>query len=248
MTPEADPWKAVSAARLPAAGLAALAAVRHLPGIGVQLEGDCAWVHWPAGRIDVVRCLLPVAGLRFYRQDGDEWVPFNGRLPTSERPPTAETKPLASTIVPDRLEPRVATDNPLSPLRLGAVRGGPPRPATALVALVRDLAAWADTATTRDLSRVRVAIGGDRAVLLGEGLPAIPNAVRYWGESVFVPLGFQTEPALLAETIREAVGAGNEELVFLSETEVEIVPNGAFVPATRAAVRMAISHRTPAAP
>lgn len=248
MTPESDPWKTVSAARLPAAGLAALAAVRHLSDIGVQLEGDFAWVHWSAGRIEVVRCLLPVAGLRFYRQDGNEWVPFNGRLPTSERPPVVEMKPLASTIVPDRMEPRAATDSALTPIRLGAVRGGPPRRATALIASVRDLATWADMATTRELSSVRVALDGDRAGLLGEGLPAIPNAVRYWGDSVFVPLGFQTEPALPAETIRTVVGAGNDELVFLNETEVEIVPNGAFVPATRAAVRLAISHRTPATP
>lgn len=248
MTPEADPWKAVSAARLPAAGLAALAAVRHLSGIGVQLDGDSAWVHWPPGRIDVVRCLLPVAGLRFFRPVGDDWYPFHGRLPTSERPPAVERMPLAGAIVPDRMEPRTATDSAVSPLRLGTVRGGPPKPATALIASVCDLAAWADTATTHELSRVRAALCGDRAALLGENLPTIPNAVRYWGDGVFVPLGFQMEPALPAETIRRAIGALDDELVFLNESDVDLVPRSAFAPATRAAVRLALSPRTPAIP
>jgi hypothetical protein len=241
MTAAGDPWLSVTAARLPAAGLARLAAVRHLAGVAVQLDGETAWVHWPAGRVEVVRCLMPVAGVQFYRASGGEWFRFDSRLPSSEQPPSSEKKSIANVIVPDRTDPRPPTDTPLSPVGLGVARGGPPRPATALLCAVRDLAGWADAATTRELAGVSAALHADRALLLGDRLPFAPAGTRFWGETVLAPVGFRPDPPLPPAVIRDAVGAAADELVFMTEAAVEIVPRAAFAPLTRPKLRLALA-------
>lgn len=246
MTAANDPWQSLAAARLPAAGLAALAAVRHFPDVTVQMDGDTAWVHWPAGRLDVVNCLMPVAGAIFYRPVGDEWFRFNSRLPASECPPETDKLPVSSVIVPERMEPRAPFDADASSIVLTVVRGGPTRPATAMLALMRDLASFAETATSRELSSVQGALDGDRAILLGPSLPSVPNATRYWGESLFVPLGHRVEPELPPELVHVAVGATADDFVFLNESGAEIVPRSAFRSLTRAMLRLALASRSAA--
>ncbi|QEL19628.1 hypothetical protein [Limnoglobus roseus] len=247
-TADRDPWQAITLARVPAAGLAALAAVRHLPGVGVQDDGEFAWVHWPAGRLDVVHALWPAAGVLFLRRDGDRWLPFGKRLPTTLRPPETDVRPVAGAIVPERVNPIPPPGGPAVTLELGIVRGGPPRSATALLCSAAELAGWADTATTREFSRLRAAVRTDRVLVLGDKLPAIAAAARFWGDGVLVPLGFRPRPALPPDVLRAAVGAAPDDLVILHETEVEIVPNAAFAPLSRPGVRLVAAALTPRTP
>src|SRR5262245_34759103 len=92
-------------ARLPAAGLDALAPLRTRPGVTAVLAGDSAWVEWPPGDADVVRLLMPVAGVRFFTRRGGHWLPLGGRLPDFDQPPAGEARPLDRVVIPARIEP-----------------------------------------------------------------------------------------------------------------------------------------------
>ncbi|QJW98881.1 hypothetical protein [Frigoriglobus tundricola] len=238
MTPPSDPWRDVTAARLPSAHLDALAPVRHRVGVRVQLLGADAWVHWPIGQADVVRCLLPVPGVAFFTQRAGQWVRFGTLVPTDDRPPDGEGVPLVTALVPARFQPLPPVIPAWEPLVLTVVRGGTPRPVVALACTVPALARWADAATTLELTAVRAAQSGGRAVLLGDRLPAIVGAVRYCGDGVLVPVGFRPEPELPDDAIRAAVGATADEVLLLDATGAERVPRAAFEPLTRAGVRM----------
>jgi hypothetical protein len=123
---------------------------------------------------------------------------------------------------------------------LRVVRGGVPRPATALACALDDLRRWGDAATTAELASVRAARSEGRAVLLGDRLPVVPGAVRYWGDDLLVPVGHRPDPDLPPAVLRDAVGAGGDELVLLDEGGADVIPRGAFAPLTRAGLRLAL--------
>jgi MoxR-vWA-beta-propeller ternary system domain bpX2 len=241
-----DAWEAVRAARVPAAGLAALAPVRCQAGVTVHRLGEAAWVVWPPEAEEVVRCLRPVRGVEFFAEHGGRWHRFGHRLPCADGPPHGAGEPLDRVLIPAPLTP-LPPEEAGPPVRLGIVRGGAPRPATALRCAVRDLAHWADTATTAELAAVRAARCGGRALLLGERLPTVHGGERFWGERVLVPLGFRPEPELPDAVLREACGVTEDELLILDAAGAEAVPERALQPLTRAGVRLAID-RSPLSP
>lgn len=240
MTPPAGPWQDVTVARIPAAGVVALGPVRHRGDVRVYPDGDWVWVRWLAGRPDVLRCLLPVAGVVFLTPRGGEWFPFGSRLPTADRPPEGDGASVASVLSPARFTP-VAVGNAFAPpVTLRVVRGGNARGATALRCRITELADWADGATTAELAAVTATRAGNDVVLHGTKLPPLPGATRFWGDDVLVPVGYRVDPELTAEVIRVAAGAGRDELVLLDETGAEVIPRSAFTPVTRAGLRMAL--------
>ena len=234
----ADPLPGVTAARLPAVGVAALAAVRDVLGVRVHQIGDVVWVTWPADRGGVARRLVGVAGAVFFVRRGDAWHRFAARLPTADQPPAGDGLPLAGVLVPARFEPTPPpAAGPTTAVTL--VRGGPPRPATALLSDAADLAGWADAAPTDELTVVRAAWCGARVLLLGDRLPAVPTGTRFWGDTLLVPLGFRPDPDLPPAVLRAAAGAAADELLLLTADGSERVPRAAFAPATRAGLRLA---------
>ncbi|VTT96817.1 Uncharacterized protein OS=Singulisphaera acidiphila (strain ATCC BAA-1392 / DSM 18658 / VKM B-2454 / MOB10) GN=Sinac_2119 PE=4 SV=1 [Gemmataceae bacterium] len=237
MTP-ADRWRDVVAARISAEHMDALAPVRDRSGVRVHPAAAAAWVRWPAGSADVVRCLLPVPGVTFFTHLRGVWSMLGSRLPTSDVPPEGDGLPVAAVLVPGRFEAASPRREEIRPAVLGIVRGGEPRPASALVCSVEVLVRWADVATTAELAAVRAARCGGRAILLGPRLPSLAGAVRLWGTDVLVPVGFRPEPELPPATLREACGAEADELLVLDEARAEVVPKGAFEPLTRAGVRL----------
>jgi hypothetical protein len=239
MTPPADPWKDVTAARIPATGAAALGPVRHRGEVRVIPDGARLWVRWPAGLADVVRCLLPVPGVVFLVSRGGAWFPFGNRLPTADRPPAGDGLPVAAVLAPARFNPVGPAELTAPSVSLCVVRGGEPRPATALACRIAELAGWADTATTAELIAATAARAGERVILRGARLPVVPTATRYWGDDVLVPVGFRPEPDLRPAVVRAAVGA-DDELVVLDESGAELIPRTAFAPVTRAGLRLAL--------
>jgi hypothetical protein len=237
MTP-ADRWRDVVAARIPAEHLDSLAPVRDRSGVRVHATETTAWVRWPAGSADVVRCLLPVPGVTFFTHLRGVWRTLGSKLPTSEVPPEGDGLPVAAVLVPGRFEVAPPPSEAIRPAVLGIVRGGEPRPATSLVCSVEALVRWADVATTAELATVRAARCGSRAILLGPRLPSLAGAVRFWGTDVLVPVGFRPEPDLPPAVLREASGAELDELLVLDETGAEVIPKGAMETLTRAGVRL----------
>ena len=113
-------------------------------------------------------------------------------------------------------------------------------PVTAASCGLSDLGGWADRATTSELAAVRAARSGPRAVLLGSGLPVVPGSTRYWGHTVYLPVGYRAHPDLPVDVLREAVGAATGEMVFFDLAGVEVIHAEVFEPVTRAGVRLAI--------
>jgi hypothetical protein len=235
-----DPWNAVRAARLPAAALPALAPLRHRTDVRVFLEHDSIWVRWSNADADTVQALLPVAGIAFFVPRDGRWHSFQSRLPTADTPPEGDGCAIVTLLSPESFEvaPPVVIETP--PLLLRLVPGGQPATASALSCKVRDLASWADRATTMELQSVRAARCGSRMILLGRTLPSVPGSVRYWGDDFFLPLGFRAEPELPVAVLRSAVGASNDDLVFLDESGAACVPRVAFQPLSRAALKLAV--------
>jgi hypothetical protein len=234
-----DPWKDVTAAKLPAVHLKALAPVRAEAEVRVLPAGDAIWVRWPAKITRVIQCLRPVPGVVFFSFRDGVWFRLCHRLPSAECPPDDTGSKLAAVLVPDRLEPVSPPAGTVSRVTLGIVRGGEPQTATALVCETVALAKWADTATSAELAVVEAARCGSRTVLLGKNLPVVPSGVRYWGESLLVPLGFRADPELPATVLRAAAGATADELVLLDDECASVIPRAAFERLSRAGLRLA---------
>ena len=77
-------------------------------------------------------------------------------------------------------------------------------------------------------------------MLIGDRLPAVPGAVRFWGTDLLVPVGHRPDPDLPPAILRDAVGAGSDELVLLDEDGADVIPRAAFAPLTRAGLRLAL--------
>ena len=110
-------------------------------------------------------------------------------------PPTDGGRPLADVLTPAAIVPTLPTGGGLDRVAIELVRDDVPRPTTALRCPLRDLRAWADSATTKQLAGLRVAFAGDDVLVLGT-LPPIARAERFWGDTVRLPLGFTLRPAL----------------------------------------------------
>jgi hypothetical protein len=240
----ATPLDNVCCARLPLAALPALAALRCRSGVTVHIEGECAWVGWPAGDETVLRLVLPVEGAELYESRDGQWYGLGKRLPAFAVPAVAEGKPLDSVLFPAPVEPEAPPALTLRPEVVRLVRDDRPRPATGMTCALAELAPWAEAATTAQFGALRAARWGDRALLLGKSLPPLPGGQRLWGERLLVPLGFRPDPALPEPTLLEVLGAAIDDLAVLGPDGIDIVPRGAFEPLTRAGVRLAVRENS----
>jgi hypothetical protein len=235
------PLDKVGCASLPLAALPALAGLRCRAGVTVQVEGERAWLHWPAGDESVLRCVLPLRGAELYEQREDGlWYPPGHHLPALDVPADGTARPLENVLFPAPVEPEAPLALSLAPRPLRLVRDGRSRPATALLCPLAELLSWAEKATTAQLTAVRAARGADHALLLGRPPPPLPGGRRLWGERLLVPLGFRPDPALPEPTLLEALQVTDDGLAVLGPDGVEVVPRAIFEPLTRARVRLAV--------
>jgi hypothetical protein len=240
MTTDPADWEGVTEARVPGAALPRLARLRDRADIRVVVADGVAWVRWTTSRADAVRALLPEPGVTFFRVVNGVRFPFGNRLPTSDAPPP-DDRPLASVLLPTAVVPTPPDDAPPPRVPLSLVRGGGPQPVTALLCSLESLRQWADTATTAELAAVSGVMSGGRAVLFGAKLPAIPDATRFHGTDVLIPLGFRLDPALPPSLVRKAAGATADEVVLLTADGFDRIPLERAEPLTRAGLRLALA-------
>jgi hypothetical protein len=240
-----SPLDDVCCARLPAAALAHLGALRVRTDVRVLARGDELWLRWPAGDEDVLHRVLSVRGAEVFAQRDGLWYRPGRSLPTfgvpDELPQT-----LLHLLAPEPVKPEGRIGNPSysDPVRLCLARDDTARPASALCCALADLDRWAEAATARRLAVLEAAYcataGGPRVLLLGERLPPLPAGERFWGRSVLAPLGWRPEPALGEAALRAALGVRPDEIALLRQEGVEVVPRSAFRPLTRAGIRLAL--------
>jgi hypothetical protein len=235
-----NPLQNVCRGSLPAASLAALAGLRCHPGVTVSFVGDRAWLRWPDGDEEVLRQVLAVSGVELYEHHDGFWHRHGQALPAFDLPAEGEPLPLFRVLVPAPVEAEATPDRP-GPVPLRLVRDDRPRPTSALWCAAPDLGPWADRAPQAELGAVRAARCGDDVLLVGSRLPPLPG-VRLWGGRVLVPLGFRPEPALPDGALREALRVAADEVAVLGEEGVDVVPDEALVPLTRAGVRLALGE------
>lgn len=235
----------VRCARLPALALLGLAGLRRVEGISVIAQGDHAWVFWEAGDERVLRAVLPVEGVELFEMRGDDWYRAGHRLPCFGVVPLGEPVTLARAITPEPFSAEFPGSATIRPTRLGLVRDTRPRPTTAALCPLAELARWADSATSAALEAIRGAYSGDLAFLLGQSLPPWSGADRFWGRQVLVPIGYRPSPALPESALREALGASEDEILRLvpgpEGMAVEAIPFEVFRRLTRAGVRLALA-------
>jgi hypothetical protein len=238
-TKSANPWRDVTAAKMAKAHLGELAPLRDSPTIRVHVQEGAVWVVWSGDCIDIIRCLLPVLGVEFYVNRAGLWFRFRSLLPSVEAPPDRDGLPLSAVLQPQPFVSQKPEAMIGKPARLSIVRCSEPKPVSALVCSIGDLQKWADQATTFEISSVKGARTTKMAILLGTQLPSIPNGIRHWGNEVFLPIGFRTEPDLPPAAVRMVVGAESDELVFLTNETLRVVPRKAFESLSRAGIRLA---------
>jgi hypothetical protein len=243
-TPHDAPAEPIEAARLPAAALAGLAALRREPGVTVapaDADGGRVWVRWPAGSAAVRDAIRPLPGVELYTRRGGLWYRLGRRLPAFDVPPDADPLALHAALVPRPIRPEdPAAEASIVPVALRLVRDETPRAATALECPLEALARWIDLAPSSRWSGLEAAVAGGRVLVRGRTLPPIAGASRSWGDRVLTPLGFRPEPALPEAALLAACGAGAGGLLVLGEGGYEVVPRAALRPLSRAGVRLAL--------
>ncbi|HEV3144394.1 MAG TPA: hypothetical protein VGZ47_10955 [Gemmataceae bacterium] len=233
-----SPFFRVSAAWLPQLHLKFLAGVRCRADVVVLLAGDRAWVTWPAGIEEVWEALLPAPDCEFYEEYGGLWFRLGSRLPTSAFPPKGETKSLDAILFPAPAHAELPPVLSSPPIKLHLVPDDHARPTSALCCSISDLQFWAEQATTKELADCQAACFGERLILRGHRLPAVPLAERFWGSRVWIPLGFRPEPNLPESALRAAAEVSLGEILLLTAQSAEAIPEDAFAPVTRAGLRL----------
>jgi MoxR-vWA-beta-propeller ternary system domain bpX2 len=219
----------------------------------------------------LVERLLPLAGVEVFSWRDGHWHRPGERLPAFDVPigDGSGGIHLDRAILPEPLPILQPQREPPRPMRLRLVRDdrGAARPARAARCRLGQLVDWAEHAPSDWIESLSGAWcvhaegdpGAAEVLVLGPDdgrarpessaagwgrLPAFGGGLRYWGDTVLIPLGYRSEPVLVERALRDAVGAGPEELVVLDQTGPELIPHRAFRPLSRASIRLAGTARS----
>ena len=99
---------------------------------------------------------------------------------------------------------------------------------------------YAITAPAVRLSRLGFAVSENAEVLIrGTPLPPIPGRHFLEDNGIIIPIGWQFEPNVGSKVVRQVLKLdATEKALFSEDGSFELVPDTAFVQATRSAVRM----------
>jgi hypothetical protein len=233
----------VCAAALPADALASLAGLRCEPGLQVATADGRLWLRFESGSERVLRGIMPLHGVELFTFRDGAWRRFGQSLPAFDFSQSARFESLYQVLFPTAVVPVPGGTAPIRPVRLKLTADDRPRPTTAMLCSLPALAAWADTVPSTRLGRLHGVVRGEQILVLGQMLPLLASATRYWGKLVLLPLGCRPEPDLSESALREAAGVEAEELLLLGPERADAVPRAALAPLSRAALRWVSRNR-----
>ena len=254
-------WKEVRCASIRAEDLPALADLRRHLDIRVTMLKDRAWIYWEHDsdqmRDVVLRRILPLHGAQLYCERDGNWHRLGEHLPDFNAPGVDrhESAALFQVLLPVAIAGCRPDSTRSQRAQVSVVRDlrGHARPATALRCALEALRAWAEQATSTQLSALLAAwttgTAGQKVnaevLVLGPAvaLPPLASGARYWGTDLLIPLGFRAEPDLPEPVLRALGGAKPDDLLVLDQDGFESIPRGAFKPLERAGVRLACQSR-----
>src|SRR5579859_6414796 len=227
----------VCSAALRPAALPLLAPLRTEPGLQIATQAGRLWLRFETGFERVLRGILPLRGVELFTRRDGAWHRFEQSLPAFDYPAGATFEPLYQVLFPAPVLPVPPGAAPLRPVRLMLTADDRARPTTAMLCPIAALLAWADGVPNTRLQRLHGVLRHGQMLVLGQALPLLPGATRYWGKLVLVPLGYRPEPDLPESALREAAGVETEELLMLRPDGADAVPRAALAPLSRAALR-----------
>lgn len=236
-----DDLKSVRLARVAFEDLAALADFRVDSGIRVVAAGDRVLARLPQGTSEAVERLLAVRGAELFVESLGGWYRLGDRIPAFDINWNEDQSiPLAQVLLPGFV--RAELPSAIDPVAI-AFRLVPciePRPTSALICSIENLAAWADDSPTVAIERLRGAVSRRRAFVVATvgTPPAIVEAERYWGERLLIPLGRRPEPNFNEDILVPLFNLGDDRAI-VREDGFERIPCSAIRPLSRASIRLA---------
>jgi MoxR-vWA-beta-propeller ternary system domain bpX2 len=185
---------------------------------------------------------MPLATVELFALRDGKWFRSGRRLPSPDVPSEEGARPLSSVLTPSPVTP-LEGGKAVATVSLTLVRAGRPRPVSALMCELRELARWADGATSQQIEALVATRWGEKALVRGERLPTLAASPRWWGRDVLVPLGFRPEPDLAEEILRQVMGLGEGDVALLTNEGADVVPAAAFGPVSRAGIRLAVREK-----
>ena len=225
--------------QLAAADHAALATVRHLPGLQAAAAPDgSVWLRGLPATSELPLALRQLPAQAAYLLDAQNRLFPSGRATPTAQLPALSWLPIAAFVL--LALPTAALPGQGVPTY--HVRLVPARHAAPGIGLLTTLAHWhkyADTAPEIRLQALRFAAAADgRVLLLGNPLPPLPGQEFWQQGSLLLPAGFDFEAALVGELLAQQLPvAPGELLLFAADGRWERLVPADFLPATRGAVR-----------
>lgn len=232
----------INAARIPLAGLSALAGLRTSGGVSVVASDTQAWIRWEGPAKRLVPLLMAIPGAEYFTCRDDRWYRLGEAMPVFDVPPPGAATPLERLLFPAPFtasQPgHLIAERPVCRLVPSSI----PHPTTALRCDLAVLNPWVESATTAELKGVQACLCDDRVLIVGPKLPWVDPAERFRGKDVLIPIGYRPEPDWSEAALRETAGINRDEILMLGHDHIETIPRETLEPLRRARFREAMGQ------
>lgn len=221
------------------ASLRPLAELLGSPARVAQDSGGDWWIGLESVDAKLAAQIDKIPGQR-YAEEGNGWLVRPGESVASARLEQGlDWKRLDDVLSIELPAARIAGRlTTIEKREVRLMRGGEPtQPAGAIIAL-ETLAEWVDRSSELRLRRLRWAVRGRHALVLGEPLPPVDASYLVAIDRVLIPAGTCWTPNLSPDQLRRVFSVGQGQwLVWWNDSDWSVLDDDVFAALRRAAVR-----------
>jgi hypothetical protein len=217
----------------------ALGSVRCLPGLQAAEDDGFIWVRGINALDNIDLRIRQLPGLHTYTLDAD-----GNLFPPGGLTPVAKLKPLkwvpvaeyiTVTLPVSALPGKVSLQHVIKLIPSGRSQEG-----NVLLTSLATFKTYAETAPLVRLQQTRFAVSEKNKVLImGTPLPALPGREYVLQDTLLLPCGFEFDPPAISELVIARLDPSKGSLLlFDTDGTWEKVPQIAFMPSTRSAIRL----------